>query len=450
MNKPIYSEEAEKYLLSMIFLQDKDLAEAIDLGLRPKHFHDDANAALYDEAVQMFSLGEGIVLEEFISSMQKGGKLDKIGGLGKFAEVTGEIISSKSVKYWVDEIVDRYHRRQLIELSQKSAECAQDLDVSPNTIAASLSNRALDVINEHEKPITLQSAAEDALALVDRIQSGEATEQELGMPTPIDAINRFLGMPRPGELITIAARPGGGKSSMMRALIRHIAENYGRALYLSREMPMKELVMVFAQERSCVSWRHVRDGDALDNQVAKFKEALEDIGKMGRNLIINDRDKTVDQLVARIAAGARSDDPLRAVAVDYLQRYDAQQQRGETRDMAIGRFTMAMKDAAITNNLTVFLGAQIGRGSERENRAPRLSDLRESGNIEQDSDRVWFMWIPDKTPEGGMQDPNNQDAPVIYVQLLQAKGRGDGLGLINLAFHRRITTFTQWRDLTKS
>ena len=168
---------------------------------------------------------------------------------------------------------------------------------------------------------------------------------------------------------------------------------------------------------------------------------------MGRNLIINDRDRTIDQVVARIAAGCRSDEPLLAVAVDYLQRYDVQQARGETRDIAIGRATMALKDSAIQNKLTVFLGAQIGRGSERENRAPRLSDLRESGNIEQDSDRVWFMWIPDQTPEGGAQDPNDQDVPVVYVQLLQAKGRGDGLGKINLAFHRRLTTFTEWKAL---
>lgn len=447
---PPHSKEAEEYLLSMIFQRDEDLAEAIDLGLRPKHFYTSTNGVLFDEAVQVFSGGSGIVVEEFISGMQKAGKLDSIGGLSQFLEVTRNVISSRSVKYWVDEIIDRYHRRQLVELSENAANCAGNLDLTPHSIAAGLSNRALDVINEHEKPITLLSAADEALALVDRIVSGEATQDELGVPTPIDAINRFLGMPRPGELITIAARPGGGKSTMMRALIRHIAENSGRALYCSREMPMKELVTVFAQERSCVSWRHVRGGDALPNHITKFKKGIEDIGKMGKNLIINDRDRTVDQLIARIAANARNDDPLKAVAVDYLQRYDAQQRREETRDVAIGRFTMALKDSAITNNLTVFLGAQIGRGSERENRAPRLSDLRESGNIEQDSDRVWFLWIPDKTPEGGHQDPNDQDAPVVYVQLLQAKGRGDGLGMINLAFHRRITTFTEWKDYTKN
>ena len=447
MLKPVNSPEAEKYLLSMIFQRDADLAEAIELGLCSKHFYDKENATLFDEAVKVFSSGKGIVVEEFIASLQKQERMDAIGGMAKFAEVTGEIISSNSVKYWVGEIVDRFHRRRLIDLANRSAEAATDLEITPHVVAASLSNRALDVINEQEKPVTLSEAAKEALALVERIEAGEVEERDLGLPTPIDSINRFLGMPRQGELITIAARPGGGKSSMMRALIRHIAENFGRALLCSREMPIVELLPILAQERSRVSWRQVRDGSALPEHVKRFKQGIDDVGKMGRNLIINDRDRTIDQVVARIAAGCRSDEPLLAVAVDYLQRYDVQQARGETRDIAIGRATMALKDSAIQNKLTVFLGAQIGRGSERENRAPRLSDLRESGNIEQDSDRVWFMWIPDQTPEGGAQDPNDQDVPVVYVQLLQAKGRGDGLGKINLAFHRRLTTFTEWKAL---
>lgn len=233
---------------------------------------------------------------------------------------------------------------------------------------------------------------------------------------------------------------------MMRGLVRHISEHFGRTLLFSREMPMNELVTIFAQEASRVSWREIRDGNALSDHVEKFHKGLDRVKRLGSRLMINDRDRTVDQLIARIAAASRSENPLKAVAVDYLQRYDPQQERGETRDMAIGRFTMALKDAAMQHNLPCFLGAQIGRGSERETRAPRLSDLRESGNIEQDSDRVWFMWIPDLTPEGAPQDPNDQTLPVIYVQLLQAKGRGDGLGKIDLAFHRRITTFTEWKD----
>lgn len=448
-HEPPHSAEAERYLLSMIFQDGDYLNEAIGLGLSPKHFYAPEHATLFEAAIESFAINGDIVIEEFISDITKNGKLEAIGGMANYIDITKELFSSRSVKYWAGEIKDRFYRRELITLVQGAADRARDLESDPHTTAAGISNRSLDIINEQEKPVTLANAADDALSLIERIESGDIIQGELGVPTPIESINKFLGSPRPGELITIAARPGGGKSSLMRGLVRHIAEHFGRTLLFSREMPMTELVTIFAQEASAVSWREVRDQTCLHEQVAKFKKGLARVKGLGPRLMINDRDRTVDQLIARIAAASRSENPLKAVAVDYLQRYDPQQERGETRDMAIGRFTMSLKDAAMQHNVPVFLGAQIGRGSERETRAPRLSDLRESGNIEQDSDRVWFMHIPEQTPEGAPQDANDQGLPVIYVQLLQAKGRGDGLGKIDLAFHRRITTFGEWRDWIK-
>ena len=140
----------------------------------------------------------------------------------------------------------------------------------------------------------------------------------------------------------------------------------------------------------------------------------------------------------------RADRPLKAVAVDYLQRYDPQQQKGENRDIALGRFTMAMKDMAMQHNLPVFLAAQIGRDVEKSRRAPMVSDLRESGNIEQDADRVWLLWIPNTTPDGAPQDPDDELCSELYVEMIQAKGRSDGRGKIGLRFQRKFTRFTNW------
>ena len=107
MSTPIHSAEAEKYLLSMVFQRDDDLAEAIGLSLESKHFHDPHNAALYEEAVEAFATTGSIIVAQFYSEISKSeSRLAAIGGLATFAEVTGGVImSSNSVKYWVDEIV---------------------------------------------------------------------------------------------------------------------------------------------------------------------------------------------------------------------------------------------------------------------------------------------------------------------------------------------------------
>jgi len=109
--------------------------------------------------------------------------------------------------------------------------------------------------------------------------------------------------------------------------------------------------------------------------------------------------------------------------------------------MAIGRMTMALKDLAVSLKIPVILLAQLGREVEKENRIPRLSDLRESGNIEQDADRVIFIHAPDENQDGSKQDLTDQTLQRIEVQIVQAKGRSDGVASIGMSFHRPTTTF---------
>ena len=159
-----------------------------------------------------------------------------------------------------------------------------------------------------------------------------------------------------------------------------------------------------------------------------------------KTLSVFDQDRTLSQITARVEA-CKSFMPVKATIVDYLQRYDPQQERGETRDIAIGRMTMALKDLAVSMKIPVILLAQLGREVEKENRLPRLSDLRESGNIEQDADRVIFIHAPDTKEDGGTQDLNDQTLQRIEVQIVQAKGRSDGVASLTMSFHRPTTTF---------
>jgi replicative DNA helicase len=103
--------------------------------------------------------------------------------------------------------------------------------------------------------------------------------------------------------------------------------------------------------------------------------------------------------------------------------------------------TMALKDLAVSLKIPVILLAQLGREVEKENRVPRLSDLRESGNIEQDADRVIFIHAPDQKEDGSTQDLNDQSVSRIEVNIIQAKGRSDGVATLTMSFHRPTTTF---------
>ena len=210
-------------------------------------------------------------------------------------------------------------------------------------------------------------------------------------------------------------------------------------LLFSREMPVCGLPQLFAQSLSGHSWREFRRNELTSSNSDEFLASIKEV-EANKRLHIYDRDRTLAQVTARIKAFHQIK-PVKGIVVDYLQRYDPQQERGETRDVAIGRMTMALKDAAIECGIPIILLAQLSRSVERDNREPMLSDLRESGNIEQDSDRVIFLDAPTVTPDGTEQDLNDGQARRIFVHAIQAKGRGEGQDRVPMMFNRPITTF---------
>jgi replicative DNA helicase len=196
---------------------------------------------------------------------------------------------------------------------------------------------------------------------------------------------------------------------------------------------------LFAQSLSGQSWREFRRNELTKEGSDGFMESIKEV-QGNKRLHIYDNDRTLAQVTARIKAFHQIK-PIKGIVIDYLQRYDPQQERGETRDVAIGRMTMAIKDAAIECKIPIVLLAQLSRGVERDNREPMLSDLRESGNIEQDADRVIFLDAPTNTADGSTQDLNDGALRRIFVNAIQAKGRGEGQDRVGMMFNRPITTF---------
>ena len=213
-------------------------------------------------------------------------------------------------------------------------------------------------------------------------------------------------------------------------------------MLFSREMTVKQIAPLFAQSNTGISWREILNQRVSHADMASFADELKRIRTLGVD--VYDRDRTLSHIVTRAKAYAQITKP-KAIAIDYLQRYDAQQDRGETRDMALGRFTMAMKDLAIELEVPIILLAQLGRSVERENREPRMSDLRESGNLEQDADRIIFLNAPDHRPDGTMQQLTDNDMRFVYVDAIQAKGRSDGTGRCGMMFDRPITKFLPYQ-----
>ncbi len=288
--------------------------------------------------------------------------------------------------------------------------------------------RAAQSVTEDNAGRTLASMAEGA---AHRIEHGDT---RAAIRSGIDEWDRLAGSPRAGELIVIAGRPGTGKTALALQMTRlNATADPATTAFFSLEMTGEELVMRMAASEA---------GRAGLFDPKKQIPAAKTIGQLKTLQIFEGRDTSgVSQIEARCRLMAAHPAGLRLVVIDYLQLVaPPSETRRENRERQVAEMSRRFKLLALALQCPIVLLAQLNRESERDQRRPRMSDLRESGAIEQDADRLWFLY--QETKENEM--PPSEDAAEIPVKLYQAKCRNGQPGIVaNLQFNRPIFTFTK-------
>jgi replicative DNA helicase len=256
--------------------------------------------------------------------------------------------------------------------------------------------------------------------------------------------DHFFHPMAPGELVTIAARPSVGKSSLMRAVAYHAAQAGEHVQVESFESLAPAIARNMAANLSQVC----AAGLERANPAAR-KDYLAGLKRLRLpTLHVFDSDPSLAGVISRHASLELKHGAVRRVFIDYLGLMsDCEPRRGEMQTQAIGRVTRTLKQFAMREGVAVCLLCQLNRDSAKEaNREPRLDDLRASGDIEQDSDRVILLHRPDENPITRMAqsaNSNPDDEPTWGIKAIQAKGRDVGNGCVILSFRRRTATFQQ-------
>lgn len=252
---------------------------------------------------------------------------------------------------------------------------------------------------------------------------------DLGLRTEWEAFNEHLGTFQDSEMTVIAARPGGGKSSLLRQVCGYLAISGRKVVLVSVEMGAKEIGLGLAKQLSEVPWKA---GMRLTVEQAKrFSEATATVRRLKPFFHILPN-MPLRALLAKLDTLMLAEPPPVLIAIDYLQQIDAEKERGETGAQAVGRVSGALKRFAQKWNVPVLAAAQLNRESVKES-APNLEHLRDSGAIEQDADRVIFLHC-DKP------DPTARRLP---MRIIQRKHRNGSEGEITLTFDRWVTKFAQ-------
>lgn len=439
---PPHNLDAEASVLSGIFLKP-DEYDAVAGVIQVEHFYSDANRRIFEAMAALSLASQPIDTVTVATWLQANGRLAQVGGSPYIAQITDTIPAVANITTYAEIVRDCWQKRQLI------ARCQM---IAAETYDSPMAGREL-VQNAEEALAELgQSGAQNVFERVGTIVSAEVERISearrlgiiaTGLSTGFRKLDEKTAGLHKGDLYIIAARPGHGKSALVMNLAANVARpgQDGVAVF-SLEMPKVQLAVRLACAERGIDASDVRQFRLNDEQMAEMRQAAVDLAQMPiwiddtASLGLLELRARARKLQRDLDAG-RMTVPCRRlglICVDYLQLMRGLREHGDSREQEIGSISRGLKQLAKDLNVPVIALSQLNRESEKQGKdhRPKLSSLRESGNIEQDADSVWFVYRPD------MYDT---EATAGDAELIIAKQRNGPLDTVAMHFRGATMRF---------
>lgn len=424
---------AERSAIASLMLDSKYIDEISDV-LRPEHFYADTHSTIYRSILRLHEAGKAVDVVTLAEELDARNKLVDVGGAAYLTDILEAVPFAAHAKYYADIVRDKWILRRLTECANETLRQAYaGSDDTDQVLQAA--ERDLFTILEQQLGLKKTAIAELLPPTLDRIsermeQSGRITGLPTGFRDLDDKTNGF----NPGELVILAARPSMGKTALVCNIAEWVADAAETTtLIFSLEQDQAELVERFLCIRSRVDGHKLRKG--LLDQTDQF--ALAEAGRDLQQIRLHIDDspgRTVSQIDA-ICRRMRRRENLGLVIVDYLQLLEPEDRKAN-REQQVAQITRRLKAIAKINRIPVIALSQLNRGVDlREDKRPRLSDLRESGAIEQDADIVMFLHRPEAY--------DSADRPGL-AEIIIAKHRSGPTGVVNLQWRKESMRFTDF------
>jgi replicative DNA helicase len=436
-----HSETAERAIVAAVA---ENGAEAIGIcfehGVTPGSFYLGAHGRVYAEILAMHGEGKAVSIGTIGERLQARKILPEIGDWPAFAEMTKAPPLTSQLGAFCRDVAALNTRRAIIRAAAALSEAAT---TNPEAVPEILA-RLLETQTHSTARRTWPQVVRTAVQRAEDIIAGRKQEGMKTLSFGFPSMDLVFGRMSRGELVIPAANTSRGKSSLMRQIVAANAKAGAHVLVESLEVSADDIADAIAATASGVNRRNLakaHPSDQRDYLAAVRALALD-------NLHVFDCDRTLAATVAR-AKAIHAARPLDLIAIDYLGyiRDCEPTGRGETKASAVGRVTRALKALAMELDCVILLAAQLNRQAANDsNREPRLSDLRDSGDTEQDADRVIFIHRPDEDPLTKCQQRDTddmRDRPRFFQNIIQAKGRNVGTGIVSVYFRRDVTRFEE-------
>ncbi|MEA3496268.1 MAG: replicative DNA helicase [Bacteroidota bacterium] len=436
----------EEAVLGALMLERDALMEVLDI-LTPKIFYKEEHKIIYEAIVNLSVKSNPIDILTVTAELRKEAKLEEVGGAYYISDLTNRVGSSANIEYHARILVEKFILRELIRISSKIQEDAFNETTDVFDLLDSAEQNLFNIAQGNLKG-DYETMSDLIVKSIQSIEEIKNTRDErggvTGVPSGYNDLDRITSGWQKSDLIIIASRPGMGKTSLALSMARNAAVDFDMPIAVfSLEMSSLQLVQRLISAEAELDAMKLRNGDLEEHE---WQQLNTKINRLSDSKIFIDDTPGIN--VFELRAKCRrlhSQEGIKMVLIDYLQLMNAQtdNRRNFNRENEISTISRALKGLAKELDIPVIALSQLSREVEKRtsSKRPILSDLRESGSIEQDADQVMFIYRPEYY---GLTENEDGDPTTGLAELIIAKNRHGSVSTVKLKF---ISTFARFSNL---
>ncbi len=437
--------EAEESVIGSCFLSKYALQKAAE-SLTPESFYNEKNGKIFSTMLSLQEDKTPIDLTTVTSYLKKNNQLNEVGGVEYLNEVLNYVPTASNIDFYIKSVEESALLRSLIETATEIASEGYRTDETVNEILDNSEKKILNIV-KNRKATEFRTIKEIlAKTQSDLERLSESKGEITGLATGWYDFDRVTTGLHPNEFIILAARPAVGKTAFALNLATHAAMEQDKSVaFFTLEMSAEQLAMRILASLGQLDGFKLKSGNLLNQDWKRINEASAQLANT--NLVIDDTSGiTIGEIRAKCRRLASSENGLSLVVIDYLQLISGGKNYGSNRQQEVSDISRSLKTLALELEIPIIALSQLSRGVEsREDKRPMMSDLRESGSIEQDADIVMFLYRDDYYNKEAKMEDNNS---VIEINI--AKHRSGPTATIELLFKKNTQTFLNLRKERKN
>lgn len=434
------SKEAEKAVLGSAFLSKTALQKICD-ELSPEHFYSEANAKIFETLQELNDEDKPIDITIVTNKLSEKKILSQVGNVEYLSEIIDSVPSASNVEYYINIVKEKMIGRKIIETV---TDIANDAYASEDSIYDVLENAEIKMlrIGNMRKTSEFQRIQDVAYRAQENLEKlAEQGSEITGLATGFSEFDKLTAGLQPSQFIIIAARPAMGKTAFALNLATYAATHSNKSVAVfNLEMSAEQLANRILQSLGQIDGGKMRTGRLEHNDWKRLNEAISQLSDT--NLFLDDTPGiTIGEIRSKCRRLANSDKGLGLVVIDYLQLITGPSKSAGNRQQEVSDISRNLKTMALELGIPVIALAQLSRAVEqREDKRPIMSDLRESGSIEQDADIVSFLYRDDYYNKEARREDNASISEFII-----GKNRSGPTTTVELLFKKDTSTFVNFQ-----